>query len=104
MNSHPVIETLTAFPTAIGVGDSTIVICDASDADGDALVYDWITDCRLQIKGNAPDDHQLFNSPTNYHVFYHGCVIPFDSAWVECDVRDARGGGAVRQVRILVNQ
>lgn len=101
VNRSPVILSLMAYPTAIGPGDSTIVICDATDPDADTLVYDWVTDSRLIIKGKDPADHELFNSPLNLHVFYHGPVTPFDSAWVECTVRDRKGGAAVRPVRIL---
>ena len=103
-NTQPVIASLTAFPAAIGPGDSTIVICVASDAENDSLVYDWVTDSRLIIKGNSPSNHERFDSPSPFQVFYHGPKTPFDSAWVECDVRDRRGGFTVRQVRILVNQ
>lgn len=104
VNHHPTILSLTAFPVAIGPGDSTIVIADATDSDGDRLVYDWVTDSRLVIKGNSPSDHELFDSPERFHIFYHGTVTPFDSAWVECTARDGRGGVAVRSVTILVNQ
>lgn len=103
-NRSPAISSLTAFPTAIGPGDSAIVICQATDPDGNALVYDWLTDGRLIIKGNQSNDPELYNSPYNTQVFYHGPVSPFDSAWVECTVRDGKGGADVRLVNILVNQ
>ena len=93
--SGPVIASLSASTDAIGPGDSTLVSCVATDANGDTLVYDWFTDSRLVIKGNSPADHHLFNSPFNSHIFYHGTVTPFDSAWVECTVRDGKGGNAV---------
>jgi hypothetical protein len=103
-NRDPVIQSLIAFPTAIGPGDSTLVMCNATDPDGDALVYDWFTDSRLVIQGNQPADHDLYESPSKAHVFYHGPWpgLP-DSAWVQCIVRDHRGGEVGRLVTILVN-
>ena len=103
-NRDPVIVSLTAFPVAIGPGDSTVVFCHATDPDDDALVYDWVTDSRLVIKGYPPSTHEVFGSPIPFHVFYHGPVLSFDSAWVECTTRDRKGGNSVRMVTILVNQ
>jgi hypothetical protein len=104
-NRNPVIQTLIAFPTAIGPGDSTLVMCNATDPDGDALVYDWITDSRLVIQGKQAADHALYDSPSSSHVFYHGPWpgLP-DSAWVQCIVRDHKGGADGRLITILVNQ
>ena len=102
VNRDPAIASLIAFPSSIGPGDSTIVICDASDADGNTLRYDWVTDARLVIKGKSPNDNVYFNSPYNTQVFYYGIPSPFDSAWVECDVQDGRGGVAIRKVRIAL--
>ena len=104
VNHAPVIQSLTAFPTALGPGDSTLVTCLAVDADGDSLLYDWVTDARLVIKGNDPTDHELYDSRSNTHVFYHGASSAFDSAWVECNVHDSKAANAVRMVTILVNQ
>lgn len=104
-NQSPVIQSLTAFPTIIGAGDSTIVICQAVDPDDDQLTYTWVTDSRLVIKGKQPNEHVLFSSPSNTQVFYYGMPTAFDTAWVECDVLDPKGGNAVREVTIhLVNQ
>jgi len=94
---------LIAFPSTIGSGDSTIVIATAADPDGDALVYDWVTDSRLIIKGNAPNDNERFGSPDAFQVFYYGAPLPQDSAWVECTAQDRKGGVAVRMVRIYFN-
>ena len=102
-NRPPRIASLTAWPTAIAAGDSTLVTCIATDEDGDSLVYDWASDCRLAIKGNAPDDYWLFGSPSNSHIFYRGCTTSLDSAWVECTVRDRRGGNDVRMITVDLN-
>jgi len=103
-NRSPTIQSLLAFPARIGPGDSTIVVCQAFDADSDTLVYDWFSDSRLVIKGNAPADHDLYDQPSNSHVFYYGWVSPSDtSAWVQCIVRDHKGGGAGQIVNIALN-
>ena len=95
-NQSPQILSLTVFPTSLGTTDSVIVTCNAWDPDADQLVYDWITDARLQIKDPAvAGDNFLFNTVENSHVFYHGNLpTPHDSAFVQCIVRDRRGGGA----------
>jgi hypothetical protein len=50
-NHSPVIVSVSAFPSTIHRADSALVIVDATDADGDTLVYDWTTDARLRISG-----------------------------------------------------
>src|SRR5262245_32039672 len=87
-NHAPVVFSLLAFPTVIGSGDSTLVTCRATDPDGDILSYTWVTDSRLVIKGKRPNEHVLFDSPSNSQMFYYGTPSPFDTAWVECDVLD----------------
>ena len=99
-NRSPVISSLVAFPRVIGPGDSTIFIASATDPDGDPLVYAWVTDSRLIIKGNLPSHHELYNSPSNLQIFYYGDVGTYDSAWVECDALDGKGGVAVKHVWI----
>jgi hypothetical protein len=79
------------------------VVCDARDPGADSLVYDWFTDSRLVIKGARPGDYYLYNTPFNSHVFYRSTVVPVsDTAWVQCGVRDLRGGGASRFVSIIL--
>ena len=103
-NRSPAIQSLLAFPGRIGPGDSIIVVCEAFDADADTLVYDWFSDSRLVIKGNAPADHDLYEQRSNSHVFYYGWVSPSDtSAWVQCIVRDHKGGGVGRIVNIALD-
>ena len=102
-NRDPIISSLIAFPSVINRGDSILVICEASDPDGDVLVYDWLTDGRLQIKGNQPGDSDLYNSPSKTQIFYHAVASTLDSAWVECTVRDGKGGNDVQLVIIRVN-
>ena len=100
-NRNPVLSSLVAFPRVISPGDSTIVIASATDPDGDPLVYDWVTDSRLIIKGNSPSNHELYNSHSNLQIFYYGAVpVNADSAWLECTTRDGKGGVAVKLIWI----
>lgn len=90
-NHRPVILSLTVFPNIIGPSDSAIVICNATDPDGDTLVYDWITDARLRINGaNPPDDTRLFNTFENSRIFYP-TTLAIDTVWVQCFARDRKG-------------
>jgi hypothetical protein len=99
----PIISSITVFPAIIGQGDSVLVTVYASDADGDTLVYGWSTDARLIIKGNSPEDHDLYFVPGNSHVFYRSTSPSYnDSVWVWCEVMDGRGGGDAGLVLVLL--
>jgi hypothetical protein len=104
VNRSPVLDSLVAFPDTIGPSDSTLVICFARDADGDSLVYDWLTDSRLKIQGAFPWNSHLNNQPSPERIFYNADLPnPInDSAWVYCLVRDPYGGGASRHVYITL--
>jgi hypothetical protein len=101
------VQSLVAFPTTIRVGDSAIVVCTATDADGDTVVYDWTSYCPLRKKGQSP-----YGGPTIYSrgraliVYADSCSgSPLDTSWVSCDVRDLRGGGAYAgRVSIIVRK
>ncbi|HNW44706.1 MAG TPA: hypothetical protein PKI19_09395, partial [Elusimicrobiales bacterium] len=41
LNTPPVISSVTAAAAILSTGTTTSVTCEASDADGDALVYSW---------------------------------------------------------------
>ena len=105
-NRNPIILSVTAFPDTISATDSVIVMCNAIDPDGNALVYDWFTDSRLRIKGEPVDEGILYNTHENFHVFYAAHVnVPVDTAWVSCEVRDGIGGVAsFKPVLIVVKQ
>jgi hypothetical protein len=106
-NVSPVAQSLTVFPTTIGPGDSAIVVCSAVDADGDTIVYDWSSDCRIRLKGPRPNDGFLYNQFSNSLIVYPGTCIqaPLDTGWVMCEVRDRRGGyDFAGTVRIIVSQ
>ena len=103
-NHRPRLHSLIANPDSLdGSGDSTTVVCVATDPDGDRLVFDWITDARLIIKGVNPNQNHLYNSPNNTQVFYRSAVAAFDdSGWVQCYARDRRGMSASRLIIVTV--
>ncbi|MDP4175711.1 MAG: hypothetical protein Q8933_17170 [Bacteroidota bacterium] len=93
-NQKPVISSLTVSPEIVGLSDSVIVTCQATDPDGDTLVYDWITDGRVRIKGNPDWRSYLYNTYQNSHVFYPKDIprLPsLDTLWVQCFARDGKG-------------
>jgi hypothetical protein len=105
-NHSLVIDTMVAVPDTIGPSDSTVVTCTAAaaDADGDSLFYDWQTDARLNTQG-TPTWNKYFNNQLSPSQKFYNADLPNpinDSAWVYCEVRDARGGGAGRHVFIIL--
>lgn len=104
LNHAPVLVTLTVFPQSVGVSDSVVVTCVATDQDADTLVYDWETDLRLRIKGAPPGYPIKSNSPNNTETFYPAYVpSSLDTVWVACTVRDRVGGGVTRAVNFTVH-
>ncbi len=103
-NHAPKIISLMVFPEIIGVNDSVIVICEAIDIDGDTLVYDWVTDSRLRIKGSPYT--WMYHTSKNSRVFYptKSVNLPLDTVWVQCGVRDVKGGGDKKIIRFLVKE
>jgi hypothetical protein len=103
-NRPPVILSLGIFPAAIGLSDSAIVVCNATDPDADTLVYDWFTDARLTIKGARPGESFLYNTDNNSNVFYPRLTTPPDTALIDCVARDQRGRSAHATVRLIIHQ
>jgi hypothetical protein len=80
-----------------------IVVCDATDPDGDTLVFDWNTDSRLTIKGVALGQTYRYNTFSSSQVFYYSFQIdPLDTAWVQCAARDRKGGSDTRTIRFAM--
>ncbi|MDP3148977.1 MAG: hypothetical protein Q8N83_07590 [Ignavibacteria bacterium] len=103
-NHSPTIFSLIVFPDIVGPQDSAIVICNAFDPDGDTLVYDWITDARLRIKGaNPPSDSRLFNTFEDSRIFYP-TQRAIDTVWVQCFARDRKGKSDAKLVLFIVRK
>lgn len=105
-NHRPEILSLIVFPEVIGLNDSIIVICEAIDPDGDTLVYDWVTDGRVKIKGAFADEHWLYHTYQNSRVFYpkNNVNLPIDTLWIQSFARDGKGKSADGIVFFVVNQ
>ena len=106
-NHSPVIDSLVAYSDTIGPSDSSLVVCFARDSDGDSLVYDWLTDARLNIPGLPTWRNTYLNEqPSPCQIFYNSNLPnPInDSAWVYCSARDRRGGGVGRTVFIILRR
>ena len=106
-NHQPIIFSLIVFPDVICVQDSAVVICNAFDSDGDTLVYDWITDGRLQIKDGQGDGHFLYNTYENSRIVYSKNINnrpPIDTVWVQCFARDQKGKSDVKLVLFIVKR
>ena len=105
VNRSPVVQSLIAFPAALSPGDSAVVVCQATDPDGERVVFDWTSDCRL-IKQGASGEFTAFNRGNTLVVYAGACArAPLDTGWVSCEVRDGRGGGGYAgTVRIVIHQ
>jgi hypothetical protein len=101
----PTILSVIARPDTVGPSDSTVVTIIGHDPNGDALVYDWVTDARLIIQGTRPNQSWLYNTHSNVHTFYTGPDYrsPVDTAWVQCFVRDLKGGQDSRTINIYMH-
>lgn len=104
-NRRPVVLSLSAFPADIGMSDSALITCEATDPDGDTLVYDWITDGRLSIQGASPGGSSLYNTSGHTRVVYPARITaPVETVWVQCFARDRRGKSDNGVVLFLVRQ
>ena len=103
-NHKPIIFSLTVFPDTIGQSDSTIVICNAMDPDGDTLVYDWITDEKTKVTFTDYPDWHLYNTFENWCVVYPKNLnpLPIDTCWVQVFARDRKGKSDVRLISFIL--
>lgn len=88
INQVPVISRLTAHPGKIDLSAASEVTCTASDADGDALSYEWSAAAGA-LSGSGPIVSWTASATEgNYYV--------------ACKVSDGRGGEAVDSIGIVV--
>jgi hypothetical protein len=62
VNQAPEILSMTADPSTVGVGESTSIVVDAADPEGDILFYGWNTSGG-SISGDGPS--ATWNAPEN---------------------------------------
>lgn len=105
VNLSPVVQFLVAFPTTLSPGDSAVVVCGARDPDGDPVVFDWSSDCRL-VKQTDSTDITTYGRGNTLVVHAGTCArAPLDTGWVSCFVRDQKGGGAYAgTIHIVIRQ
>ncbi len=89
-NNSPAITSLTANPSTVNSGSSSIVTCIASDPDEDTLSYVWtktggtITGTGSQVKWTAPSSSGTYT--------------------ITCVVSDGKGGTASKSVIVAITQ
>lgn len=90
LNRSPVLRSVTSFPAMLSPGDSAVIVCEATDPDGDRLWYEWRSDCRLLI----PDGYVVTRN--NVMIVRAGTctTAPLDTGWVFVTAFDDRGGDA----------
>ena len=107
-NRSPEILSLVVFPEIVNPSDSLIVICNATDPDGDSLFYDWYADGIIKIKGGRPGLPVLFNTDENSRIFFAPdskyVSAPQDTFSIECAVRDGIGGQISERIKFIVKQ
>lgn len=92
VNRDPIVHSLIGFPLTLSPGDSAVVVCHATDPDGDTMMFEWSSDCRL-IKRGVPRDLDWYTFSNTLVVYAGDCAhAPADTGWVRCYVRDRRGG------------
>jgi cysteine-rich repeat protein len=72
-NACPVLKKLSAFPSVAPLGSEVLLSADASDADGDAIYYDW-TGRGGRLRSS------LYSSMATYTCGYAGTFIV--SVWL----------------------
>lgn len=101
-NRRPVIHSVVAFPLVLGLGDSMVITVNATDPDGDTLVYDWEAYNGLTTEGAYGG--MLYHTPSPSRVFYLASrPATYDTAFVWCGVRDVKGGGDSEQIIVTLN-
>jgi hypothetical protein len=104
--SHdPVIDSLVVTPSSIAVTDTLTVRCYAHDADADTLYHDWEGQFGMNIVGNPNVEANILNNTiTNTQRLYPNFpVSQLDTLYVVCEVRDGKGGSAIKLVYFTVH-
>jgi hypothetical protein len=88
INHAPEILDLSALRTVVLPGDSTTISCEASDPDGDDLVYTWRAD-----GGSITNVDSLATWHAPQQVGYY---------FIHCEISDSRGGMDADSLGIVV--
>ncbi len=102
VNHPPTILSVSVTPNPIGLSESTLVVCNAVDPDGDSLSYDWYSQRPIFISG-APDVVNLIDTRSNACTFYY--AVPWSMTTyvpIQVFVRDPRGLQAGVEFRIYL--
>jgi len=96
LNRRPVLASLTASPSRVDVGQTTTVMASASDADGDAIGYQWsVTGCSGQLDDATSGTARFTPSARPSGDACGSCRL-------ELLVTDARGGMARGSIGLCV--
>ena len=88
VNSEPVIEKIIAQPRKIHIGSNSTLTCNAFDADGDELNYNWSSNFgSISGSGNSI----IWTAPTIIGNYF-----------INCSVNDGRGGITLDSVQVSV--
>lgn len=89
VNATPVIESLAAAPSEVGPGGNSTITCQASDAEGDTLSYEWTASAGT-VTGSGSS--ATWTAPTAVGAYT-----------VTCTVSDGKGNTVSQSVSIPVN-
>jgi hypothetical protein len=88
INHDPIIENLSASPRKIDLGATSHLSCQASDPDGDSLIYIWSASAGLLSDSGTSASWTAPAIPGNYYIL--------------CQVEDGNGGEVIDSIGIEV--
>ncbi len=89
-NHAPVIQSLTAHPATLDVGETSTLSCQASDADGDSLIYLWHAEQGV-ITGSGDTVNWTAPAAQGYYT-------------IRCLVQDSNGAAAEASLFVVVGK
>ncbi|MEK6552158.1 MAG: LamG-like jellyroll fold domain-containing protein [Bacteroidota bacterium] len=89
INHSPQINSIKALPRKIGIGKSTKLNCNASDLDGDSLIYSWYSIYGRLEQQNA--DSVVWIAPIEEGNYY-----------IKCSVDDNQGSLVSDSIKVMV--
>ncbi len=89
INHAPQINSIQTFPRKINIGEITKIFCNATDSDGDNLIYSWFSDYGSFDQQDA--DSVIWISPGVEGDYY-----------IKCSVDDNKGSVANDSIKVMV--